>query len=288
MQDMDMIKEATYKKKWLGWIIPLTLQLFFLAVAIGAESESKEIIGKDGGPMVRVPEGEFPMGVPKAARDGGVDERPNHDVFVDTFYIDTYEVTNGRYLQFITETGHRTPQHPSDPSKGLWQGNIMPESIVDLPVINVDWYDADSFCKWAGKRLPTEAEWEKAAKGPNDWRFPWGNVEPTDRHLNYNQVWHGEATLVPVGIYEAGKSPYGAYDMAGNVWEWVADWYDPNYYSKSPARNPQGPETGTHKVLRSSGWQVETPQVRIFTRIKMEPLGRNHSTGFRCAMDGEE
>lgn len=288
MQDMGMIKEATYKKKWFVWIIPLTLQLFFLAFAISAESEPKEIIGKDGALMVLVQEGIFPMGVPKAARDGGVDERPNHDVFVDNFYIDKYEVTNGRYLQFITETGHRTPQHPSDPSKGLWQGNIMPESIVDLPVINVDWYDADSYCKWAGKRLPTEAEWEKAAKGPNDWRFPWGNVEPTDRHLNYNQVWRGEATLVPVGIYEAGKSPYGAYDMAGNVWEWVADWYDPQYYSKSPARNPKGPETGTHKVLRSSGWQVETPQVRIFTRIKMDPLGRNHSTGFRCAMDVEE
>ena len=269
-------------------MVPLAIQLIFLAMAIGAESESKEMIGKDGAPMVQVPEGKFPMGVPKAARDGGIDERPNHDVFLDTFHIDTYEVTNGRYLQFITETGHRTPQHPSDSSKGLWKGNIMPESIVDLPVINVDWYDADAYCKWAGKRLPTEAEWEKAAKGPNDWRFPWGNVEPTDRHLNYNQVWRGEATLVPVGIYEAGKSPYGAYDMAGNVWEWVADWYDPNYYSKSPAKNPQGPETGTHKVLRSSGWQVETPQVRIFTRIRMDPLGRNNSTGFRCAKDADE
>jgi len=285
MQDMGIVKEGTNKKKRFVWVIPLALQLVFLAFAIGAESEPKEIIGKDGGPMVRVPEGIFPMGVPKAARDGGVDERPNHDVFVDNFYIDKYEVTNGRYLPFITETGHRAPQHPRDPSKGLWQGNTMPESIVDLPVINVDWYDADSYCKWAGKRLPTEAEWEKAAKGQNDWRFPWGNVEPTDRHLNYNQVWRGEATLVPVGIYEAGKSPYGAYDMAGNVWEWVADWYDPQYYSKSPARNPKGPETGTHKVLRSSGWQVETPQVRIFTRIRMDPLGRNHSTGFRCAKD---
>lgn len=245
-----------------------------------------EIIGKDTAPMVLVPEGVFPMGVPDSARDGGVDERPNHDVFLDTFYIDKYEVTNGRYLQFVTETGHRTPQHPTDPTKGLWKGNIMPESVVDLPVINVDWYDADAYCKWAGKRLPTEAEWEKAAKGPNNWRFPWGDVEPTDKHLNYNQVtWRGEATLVPVGIYEAGKSPYGAYDMAGNVWEWVADWYDSQYYSKSPDRNPKGPQTGGYKVLRSSGWQGETPQARIFTRIMSKPLDRNHSTGFRCAKD---
>lgn len=254
-----------------------------------AASSPTEITGKDGAPMVLVPEGNFPMGVPSGARDGGVDERPNHEVFLDTFYIDKYEVTNGRYLQFITDTGHRSPHHPTDSTKNLWQGNTMPESVIDLPVINVDWYDADAYCKWAGKRLPTEAEWEKAAKGPNEWRFPWGDVEPTDKHLNYNQTtWRGEATLVPVGIYEAGKSPYGAYDMSGNVWEWVADWYDAGYYAKSPDRNPKGPQTGGFKVLRSSGWQGETPQARVFTRIKSKPLDRNHSTGFRCAKDTEK
>jgi len=109
-------------------------------------------------------------------------------------------------------------------------------------------------------------------------------VEPTHGHLNYNQRWQGEKTLMPVGSYKAGKSPYGAYDMAGNVWEWVADWYDPLYYEKSPARNPKGPETGTHKVLRSSGWAVETPLVRVFTRVKSDPKVRNESTGFRCAL----
>ena len=264
------------------WLIGLLLLISGLET-VSAE-QSQEILGKDKAPMVLVPEGVFPMGVPSAARDGGVDERPTHDVFLDTFYIDKYELTNGRYLQFVIETGHRTPQHPTDPTKGIWQGNIMPESIIDLPVINVDWFDAEAYCTWAGKRLPTEAEWEKAAKGPNDWRFPWGDVEPTDKHLNYNQVtWRGESTLVPVGIYEAGKSPYGAYDMAGNVWEWVADWYDSQYYSKSPERNPKGPQTGDYKVLRSSGWQGETPQARIFTRIMSKPLDRNHSTGFRCA-----
>ena len=274
----------------MGFVISCVLFFVLLfpgGTAFGNPALPTEIIGKDGAPMVLVPEGIFPMGVPKAARDGGVDERPNHDVFVDTFYIDKYEVTNGRYLEFITKTGHRAPQHPKDPTKGLWQGNIMPESVVDLPVINVDWYDAEAYCQWGKKRLPTEAEWEKSAKGPNDWRFPWGDVEPTDKHLNFNQAWRGETTLVPVGIYEPGKSPYGAYDMAGNVWEWVADWYDAEYYSKSPDRNPPGPQKGTHKVVRSSGWQVETPQVRIFTRIKMDPLGRNHSTGFRCAKDAE-
>jgi len=269
-------------------LIGVGVCLLLLTSAIGAASASgppQEIIGKDGAPMVVIPEGVFPMGVPKAARDGGTDERPNHDVFVDTFYIDKYELTNGRYLQFVTETGHRFPQHPTDQTKGLWKGNMMPESVTDLPVINVDWHDADAYCRWAGKRLPTEAEWEKAAKGPNDWRFAWGDIEPTQEHANFNQTWRGEATLTQVGIYEKGKSPYGVYDVAGNVWEWVADWYEADYYAKSPARNPQGPETGIYKALRSSGWQGETPQVRIFTRIKSLPTDRNNSTGFRCAQD---
>jgi len=254
-------------------------------IAQAAEPLAPMLTGKDGAPMALIPEGPFPMGVPHAARDGGVDERPNHEVFVDNFYMDLYEMTNGRYLQFVTETGHRVPQHPTDDSKGLWKGNMMPESVTDLPVINVDWFDAEAYCRWAGKRLPTEAEWEKSAKGPNDWRFPWGNVEPTMEHANFNQTWRGEATLVQVGIYEKGKSPYGIYDVAGNVWEWVADWYEADYYHKSPPRNPQGPETGKYKAVRSSGWQGETPQVRVFTRIKSLPTDRNNSTGFRCAQN---
>ena len=247
--------------------------------ADGAESS----IGRDGAAMVVIPAGPFFMGVPDGARDGGLDEYPNHEVDLEAYAIDKYEVTNGQYLEFLRATGHRTPSHPTDFSKNLWQGGLMPESIVSLPVVNVDWFDAEAYCRWAGKRLPTEAEWEKAGRGPDDRRFPWGNVEPTERHLNFNRSWQGEKTLVPVGSYEKGKSPYGVYDMAGNVWEWVADWYDATYYARSPRRNPQGPVTGTRRVIRSSGWQVETPQVRIFTRIASQPLDRNHSTGFRCA-----
>ncbi len=256
--------------------------------AAGADSSANlpaETVSKDGAPMVPVPAGPFPMGVPKGDRDGGRDEYPRHEVYLDTYYIDKFEVTNGRYLEFVRATGHRPPQNVKDPSRNLWQGGLMPESIADRPVINVDWYDAEAYCKWAGKHLPTEAEWEKAARGTDDRRFPWGNVEPTHKHLNYNQRWQGEKTLMPVGSYAAGKSPFGAYDMAGNVWEWVADWYDPLYYEQSPERNPKGPELGTHKVLRSSGWEVETPLVRSVTRVKSDPLNRNHSTGFRCAAD---
>jgi sulfatase modifying factor 1 len=243
-----------------------------------------ELVGKDGAPMILVPAGSFPMGVPKGDRDGGRDEYPRHEVMLDNYYIDTYEVTHGRYAEFVKATGHRTPENPKYPKRTLWSDHLS-DSLSERPVINVDWQDAEAYCRWAGKRLPTEAEWEKAARGTDDRRFPWGNVEPTHKHLNFNQQWQGEKTLMPVGSYEAGKSPFGAYDMAGNVWEWVADWYDPLYYEKSPMVNPKGPDSGTYKVLRSSGWSVETPLVRLFTRVKSNPTNRNDSTGFRCAAD---
>lgn len=250
-----------------------------------AQGLEKEVKGKDGAPMVLIPEGSFPMGVPHGDRDGGRDEYPRHDVFVNDFYIDKFELTNSRYLEFVKATNHRVPQNPKNATRNLWEGQTITESLADRPVVNVDWADAQAYCQWAGKRLPTEAEWEKAAKGTADRRFPWGNVEPTNKHLNFNQQWIGEKTLMPVGSYELGKSPFGVYDMAGNVWEWVNDWYDAKYYEKSPAKNPTGPETGTKRVLRGSGWQNETPTVRIFTRVDSDPTIRNESTGFRCAMD---
>ena len=257
------------------------------SAAEGPLKPARELVGKDGAPMILIPAGPFPMGVPKGDRDGGRDEYPRHEVMLDHYYIDIYEVTHGRYAEFVKATGHRTPENPKYPKRTLWSDRLS-DSLAERPVINVDWHDADAYCRWAGKRLPTEAEWEKAARGTDDRRFPWGNVEPTHKHLNFNQQWQGEKTLMPVGSYEAGKSPFGAYDMAGNVWEWVADWYDPLYYEKSPAVNPKGPDSGTYKVLRSSGWSVETPLVRLFTRVKSVPANRNDSTGFRCAADASQ
>lgn len=271
--------------KALRSILLAGMVLVAVPAVAGAEGLEKEVTGKDGAPMVLIPEGSFPMGVPHGDRDGGRDEYPRHDVFVSNFYIDKYELTNGRYLEFVKATNHRIPQNPKNATRNLWAGDSITESLIDRPVINVDWADANAYCQWAGKRLPTEAEWEKAAKGTADRRFPWGNVEPTNKHLNFNQQWIGEKTLMPVGSYELGKSPFGVYDMAGNVWEWVNDWYDAKYYEKSPAKNPTGPETGTKRVLRGSGWQNETPTVRIFTRVDSDPTIRNESTGFRCAMD---
>ena len=274
-----------YMTSSIMFVLVLGLSLSFAEDGISS-NETQTPLSKDGAPTVLVPAGLFPMGVPPGDRDGGRDEYPRHEVFLDSFLIDQFEVTNGRYLEFVKSTGHRVPQNPTNPTRNLWQGDTITESLAERPVINVDWFDADAYCKWAGKRLPTEAEWEKAAKGTSDRRFVWGNVEPTAKHLNYNQRWIGEKTLMPVGSYEAGKSPYGAYDMAGNVWEWVNDWYDARYYEKSPERNPKGPETGLKKVIRGAGWQNETPTVRIFTRVESDPTMRNESTGFRCATEG--
>ena len=257
----------------------------FHAAAAEQATAPQEITGKDGAPLVLIPAGSYPMGVPVGDRDGGRDEYPRHVIDIAAFYIDKYEVTNGRYLEFVKATDHRVPQNPKNPTRNLWEGVSIPESLADRPVVNVDWADASAYCTWAGRRLPTEAGREKAAKGNHDWRFPWGNVEPTNKHLNFNQKWIGERTLMPVGSYESGKSPYGVYDMAGNVWEWVNDWYDAKYYEKSPAKNPPGPASGTKKVIRGAGWQNETPTVRIFTRVDSDPTIRNESTGFRCAMD---
>ena len=168
-------------------------------------------------------------------------------------------MTNGRYLEFVKATGHRVPQNSKNPTRNLWQGDAIPDSLTDRPVINVDWFDAEAYCTWAGKRLPTEAEWEKAAKGTADRRFPWGNVEPTVKHLNFNQQWIGEKTLMPVGSYEAGKSPFGAYDMAGNVWEWVNDWYD-GYYEKSPAKNPKARRQAQRKSFGVQDDRTKPPR----------------------------
>lgn len=230
--------------------------------------------------MVRVPAGEFLMGSNrKVDRSAYPPEFPQRRVSLDAFEIDKFEVTAVQFLRFVLADGR--------PPLVDWKydGGNFQEAMADHPVMHVTWFDAEAYCRWAGKRLPTEAEWEKAARGTDQRRFPWGNVEPTHKHLNYNQRWIGERTLMPVGSYEAGKSPYGVYDMAGNVWEWVADWYDDHYYEKSPPRNPKGPENGTHKIHRSSGWYVETPLVRIFTRVKSDPRNRNESTGFRCAIE---
>jgi formylglycine-generating enzyme required for sulfatase activity len=241
--------------------------------------------GRDGAPMALIKTGEFLMGTPLSNRDGGRDEYPQRQIFLDAFYLDVYEVTNGRYMEFITVTGHRVPEHPRDKKLTLWKESTVPDAFKDHPVVNVDWYDATAYCKWAGKRLPTEAEWERAARGTTGRRFPWGDTEPTRAHANYLNQWRNGGGLEPIGTHPRGASPEGVQDLQGNVWEWVADWYDPHYYENGPTRNPQGPAEGVRKVIRGSGWESEAPVLRSAHRLSSPPTNRNHTLGFRCAMD---
>jgi len=222
--------------------------------------------------MVLVPAGEFTMG----SATGDADERPAHQVYLDSFLIDRHEVTVEQYAAFLQETG------TSSPSDWRMMNQL---SNKKRPVSGVDWADAAAYCKWASKRLPTEAEWEKAARGTDGRLYPWGNEPPTPRHANYGQAGSGNnGAMAPVGSFEEGKSPYGLYDMAGNVWEWVSDWYDHDYYKTSPPRNPEGPLTGGFKGIRGGAWNSSPRALRSADRYWDPPTFRSqYLPGFRCA-----
>lgn len=238
-----------------------------------------ETLKGDEAPMAAIPEGEFWMG-----RDGMEaleDERPRHKVWLDSYSIDIYEVTTSRYARFLAASG-RTPPW-------MWE-TVKLEIHGDRPVIGMDWEDADAYCQWAGRRLPTEAEWEKAARGTDERLYPWGNQVPTAALANFalgSRFSYSQA-LMPVGHYQNVKSPYGLYDMAGNVWEWVQDWYEGRYYERSAERNPQGPEHGQFKVLRGGSWSELPKYLLTYGRFKLPPKTRNSYTGFRCAQSRDE
>ena len=243
---------------------------------------------KDSAVMVFVPAGEFLMGTSDAdieqykvlfpLRDISRfdNERPQRTVFVDAFYIDRTEVTNRQYKQFLTETGYE-PKHYLD---------YLPYNAPDLPAAVLEWEDALAYAEWAGKRLPTEAEWEKAARGTDGRFWPWGNEWDATK-LSGNDgtgLKDGYKQTAPVAQFPQGASPYGALDMAGNLWEWVSDWYDADYYRKNPSNvNPQGPETGDGHVLKGGGWAENLDFTRCANRLGGNP--GSLLRGFRCAMD---
>jgi formylglycine-generating enzyme required for sulfatase activity len=231
--------------------------------------QSDEIIWeKDGAKMRLVPAGEFSMG----SNDGDSDEKPVHTVYVDAFYMDVYEVTVGQYKKFIKATGHSAPN---------WS-NVSRYSPTDNhPIVDVSWDDAQAYCKWAGKRLPTEAEWEKAARGGLvGKKYPWGD-ELSHDYANYDGTggrdkWN---TTSPVGSF--APNGYGLYDMAGNVWEWCSDWYAGNYYADSPTRNPQGPTSGQYRVCRGGSWLIYPYDIRAANRGRYGPSDSYDYLGFR-------
>ena len=240
-------------------------------------------VGAEPGPMIRIPAGNFIMGSDSRLEDEG----PRYQASSGAYRIDTYEVTNLQYQQFIDATQRRSPSH--------FRNRAFPEGKADHPVTFVSWFDAEAYCRWAGKRLPTEIEWEKAARGDDGRIYPWGNEfelqaanTPVrwEALINADVIDKGDTT--PVGAFESGRSPYGLYDMSGNVWEWVADWYGPHPGNTHPSEN----YGQIYKILKGGSWWdcsfykcgISAP---TFNRSFFSPRVRNASFGFRCAGDEE-
>lgn len=236
---------------------------------------------KDGAVMGYVPEGDFLMGSREDDPMAGIDEKPQRTVHLDAFWIDQTEVTNKRYQQCVEAGACTPPGNTASNTRKYYYGNPEYDSY---PVMHVTWYQADEYCRWAGRRLPTEAEWEKAARGTDGRQWPWGNEEPEATRLNYKV---SVRDTTEVGSYPAGASPYGALDMAGNLFEWVQDWYARDYYKKGPSDNPQGPDSGADKVLRGGSWVSPDNKVRCAFRHQYTPdrfpFAHSDHVGIRCA-----
>ncbi|MCB8953327.1 MAG: SUMF1/EgtB/PvdO family nonheme iron enzyme [Ardenticatenales bacterium] len=274
---------------------------------------SPQVSPVDGMRQWFIPAGNFLMGSTDADANAASDEKPQHEVYLDAFWMDETEVTNDQFAQFTAAASYETTaeqegggyiytssgweytegadwQHPQGPGSSL-------DGLGDHPVVLVSWQDAAAYCEWAGRALPTEAQWEKAARGEDGRIYPWGDTFDGTR-LNYcdsncefdwkdTSVDDGYARTAPVGSYDAGASPYQALDMAGNVWEWVADWYDSGYYQNAPARNPPGPASGSYKVLRGGAWNYTSinKTARTASRSELAPTVLDDSLGFRCTQE---
>jgi formylglycine-generating enzyme len=304
---MSQETEFSLVKKMLILFSLVYLGIMMIAITSSAQEavakNDKQVIkGKDGSEMVMIPAGEFQMG----SNDGfrRPDEKPVHTVYLNAFYIDKYEVTNAQYLRFVKETGHKEPEG-SSLVDGYLHSGFNPWSNENFngdnqPVVCVSWDDAKAYAEWAGKRLPTEAEWEKAARGGlADKKYVWGNestppkgagnlVDKSTRKVFRNLEFFvgyddGYTYTAPVGKFD--PNGYGLYDMAGNVSEWCADWFDPDYYSKATKQNPKGPESGEARVVRGGSWIAIPDNLRVAFRWSSMPRNVDDSYGFRCVSD---
>jgi formylglycine-generating enzyme required for sulfatase activity len=254
----------------------------------------------DNAVMVYVPAGEFEMGSPES----GGNNNPAHQVFLNNFWIDKHEVTNEKFITFSNEIGDQEESGVTwlnldkNHAVMIQDGEFRSQNNYENhPVVGVSWYGAAAYCEWVGGRLPTEAEWEYAARGLEEQNYPWsdafGETNANLCDINCPSGWSsfnyddGYEMTAPVGSFPSGASWCGAQDMAGNVWEWVADWYDSDYYEISPTDNPTGPDTGKSKVLRGGSWNDSPNRLRCTSRREYYPKGQDNETGFRCARDAE-
>jgi formylglycine-generating enzyme required for sulfatase activity len=252
------------------------------------EPDENLVLSPDGTELVFVPEGSFLMG--SEVGTSKADEVPEHIAHLDDYWIYKYEVTYAQFSRFLNTIGNQEEDgalwlNASDRDlrisevEGVWEPDAGYE---DHPVAGVTWYGARAYCEWVGARLPTEAEWEKAARGEDGRLYPWGDEHPNCDFANFSGC---VGYSVPVGSYPLGASPYGVLDMGGNVWEWVTDWYDENYYNESPVFNPLGPEMGVYKVLRGGSRAFIIGYMRTSARNRLVPYLTFCSLGFRCVMD---
>jgi len=253
---------------------------------LGVGSTQKSEV--DGMVQVYILAGEFQMG----SQNGGSNEEPVHDVYLDAFWMDQTEVTNLMYAAFLNEVGNQSENGVSwldekdedvllITSAGTWQHKF---GYAHHPVIEVSWYGARAYCQWVERRLPTEAEWEKAARGGLVGKqYPWGDTDPVCTPSNQNGAQFDSCGGETVEVGTFAPNGYGLYDMAGNVWEWVNDWYDENYYSNSPSSNPEGPSSGNSRVLRGGSWLYNDWVLRSANRFSNYPDYTSSNGGFRCA-----
>jgi eukaryotic-like serine/threonine-protein kinase len=259
---------------------------------------------KDSMVLVYVPAGQFLMGSSSSDSNAEDDEHPQHTVYLDAFWIDRSEVTNAQFAEFASQAGYVTSAERAndvgggviDPASGsrtntpgaTWQHPHGPDSsrtgLDAHPVVQVSWIDASAYCQWAGRRLPSEAEWEKAARGSDGRLYPWGNQAADNTLVNDSGSGDGWMQTAPVGSFPAGASPYGALDMAGNVWEWTADWYADTYYATSPAANPLGAASGQYRVFRGGGWSNTARRFRPANRGYTGGADHSDDIGFRCVI----
>ena len=237
--------------------------------------------------MILIPAEEFVMGSPEGV--GNDDEHPQHTVYLDDFLVGKYEVTNEQYVEFLNAIGRNDDGaghiYLNTDIAAIRLKNQIYKALkgwTDYPVVGVSWYGANAYAEWTGGRLPTEAEWEKAARGTDGREWPWGNLWEIGKCNSWESGLHGPA---PVGSYPMGVSPYGVHDMAGNVYEWVADWYQADYYKISSLRNPKGPDSGGFRLMRGGSWVEFANGCRSSFRFGQSPGNTDTDSGFRIAKD---